>query len=105
MKLREVDGAPFLHILRDSQALVLIPRIAARAFPRTTQVRKKSSRLSRARAAAILAKTAPALISMSPKKKFGVHDEIIFAPLWFLAARLASSEAKARGLASKCKRT
>jgi hypothetical protein len=42
---------------------------------------------------------------MSPKKKFGVHDEIIFAPLWFLAARLASSEAKARELASKCKRT
>jgi hypothetical protein len=43
---------------------------------------------------------------MSPKKKFGVHDERIFAPPWFLAAkdwsrlkqRRRDLQANARGL-------
>jgi hypothetical protein len=99
VKLREVDGAPFLHILQDPQGArpgVIFSHHRA-CIPATTQVRQKSFRLSRARASAILAKTAPVLISMSPKKKFGVHDERIFAPPWFLAARLASSEAKVQG--------
>ena len=34
VKLVELDGAPFLRILQDSQALVSFARIAARAFPR-----------------------------------------------------------------------